>query len=205
MRASWHICCVATQAERTAKMRARLLRATVRCLVQLGYTGTSTTEVCRRAKVSRGAQLHHFPTKAELVAAAVEQVFVDRINEFQKLVERMAQAPSLELASFIDPLWDVYRGDPFYAWLELLVAARTDPSLRRHVHRVDVVFTERAEAVCTLVLGSRLREPGDARAVTRLILATLDGLGSHSIVEPNKRLPHEVLAVLARLGTRPVV
>ena len=44
-------------------MRARLLEATVELLVERGYAGTSTTLVSERAGVSRGAQLHHFPTK----------------------------------------------------------------------------------------------------------------------------------------------
>ena len=55
-------------------MRARLLEATVELLVEKGYAGTSTTLVSERAGVSRGAQLHHFPTKQDLVVAAVEHV-----------------------------------------------------------------------------------------------------------------------------------
>ena len=55
-------------------MRARLLEATVDCLVERGFAGTSTTLVSERAGVSRGAQLHHFPTKNTLVVAAVEHL-----------------------------------------------------------------------------------------------------------------------------------
>ena len=59
------------QADRTRAMRARLLEATVELLVERGFAGTSTTLVSERAGVSRGAQLHHFPTKNDLVVAAV--------------------------------------------------------------------------------------------------------------------------------------
>ena len=62
------------QEERTRVMRQRLLDATVECLVERGWSGTSTTLVSQRAGVSRGAQLHHFPTKAALVLAAVEHL-----------------------------------------------------------------------------------------------------------------------------------
>ena len=48
-------------------MRQRLLEACVECLVERGWSGTSTTLVSQRAGVSRGAQLHHFPTKNDLV------------------------------------------------------------------------------------------------------------------------------------------
>ena len=58
-----------TQEERTAAMRERLLNATVECLYELGYAKTTTTAIVERAGVSRGAQLHHFPTKADLAIA----------------------------------------------------------------------------------------------------------------------------------------
>jgi AcrR family transcriptional regulator len=192
---------VATQAERTAKMRARLLRATVRTLVQLGYKRTTTIEICRRAKVSRGAQLHHFPTKAELVAVAVEQVFSDRMSELQGVVERVARG-ELDLHGLIEGVWVDYKGPAFYAWLELVVAARTDPHLRQHVRKVDARFTQRAEMFATLALANRVRGPRDTAAATRLALALLEGLALHHIVVGDERLPLDVLALLARLSSR---
>ena len=62
------------QEERTRAMRARLLDATVELLAERGFAGTSTTLVSQRAGVSRGAQLHHFPAKNDLVVAAVEHI-----------------------------------------------------------------------------------------------------------------------------------
>ena len=54
--------------------RAKLMAAVVECLVEVGWAGTTTTLVSQRAGVSRGAQLHHFATRGELVAAAVEHL-----------------------------------------------------------------------------------------------------------------------------------
>src|SRR5512139_2747798 len=68
-----------TQEERRAETRARLLDATTACLADLGWAGLSTTEVARRAGVSRGAQQHHYPTKMVLVAAALEHL-VDQLR-----------------------------------------------------------------------------------------------------------------------------
>ena len=59
---------------RTAATRAKLLKATIDCLYELGYHQTSTVVVTERAKVSRGAMLHHFPTKADLMMAASEHI-----------------------------------------------------------------------------------------------------------------------------------
>jgi AcrR family transcriptional regulator len=52
-------------------MRHALLEAAVDSLVELGFARTTTLEVQRRAGVSRGALLHHFPSKAELLVATI--------------------------------------------------------------------------------------------------------------------------------------
>jgi AcrR family transcriptional regulator len=60
-----------TQAQRRDEMRRVLLDAAVDSLVEHGFAGTTTLEVQRRAGVSRGALLHHFPSKAELLVATI--------------------------------------------------------------------------------------------------------------------------------------
>lgn len=122
-------------------MRARLLDATIDCLSERGYARTTTTEIAERAGVSRGAQLHHFPTKAELVTTAVEHLFARRDAEFReafaKLPADRARGPAA-----VELLWSIMRGPTFYAWLELVVAARTDPDLLASVQRIGARFTD---------------------------------------------------------------
>lgn len=120
-----------TQRERRESARARLLDATVECLVELGWTGTSTTEVARRAGLSRGAQQHHYRTKSELVAAAAEHLLRRQQVEFEQAFAALPP-DRRDAASALDLLWEVYRGPTFTALLELGVAARTNPDLRRH-------------------------------------------------------------------------
>jgi len=137
---------MATQAERTAVTRAKLLDATAQCLAELGYGRTSTTEICRRAGVSRGAQIHHFPTKAELVSAALDDVFERRVDEFRTLVQTLPNGPErIDLA--IDVLWSVFQGETFAAWFELATAARTDPELQSRVSTVSRAMGERIREV----------------------------------------------------------
>ncbi len=40
-------------------------------LIERGYGGTSTPEVCRRAGVARGAQLHHYPPRSRDALPAI--------------------------------------------------------------------------------------------------------------------------------------
>ena len=118
-----------TQEERTAAMRARLLDATIESLIDLGYSATTTTVIADRAGVSRGAQLHHFPTKAELVAAAVEHLAQKMGHELVRDAHKHG-GKNLQMSDVVDALWARYQSPLFLAWLELAVAARTDDDLR---------------------------------------------------------------------------
>jgi AcrR family transcriptional regulator len=145
-----------TQEERSAETRARLLDATIACLVEVGYARTTTTEVADRAGVSRGAQLHHFPTKEELVLAAVEHLFARRVDEFRRAFAKVPPTTDRAVAA-IDLLWKMIGADTFYAWLELAVAGRTDATLGRRVRElgsrtaveVERVFRELFDAPTT--------------------------------------------------------
>lgn len=126
-----------TQEERSAHTRSRLLDATVESLIEVGYARTTTTEVCDRAGLSRGAQLHHFPTKAELVVAAVAHLAERRFGEMFMEAKRLAQASRDPLEAALDLIWASFQGPLFHAALELWVAARTDVELHASLYRLE--------------------------------------------------------------------
>jgi len=131
------------QEERSAETRQRLMDATVECLFERGYAGTTTTEIATRAGVSRGAQLHHFPKKDELVVSALEHVFNLRLNQMRKTVaQRPTGSRETRLIAMVDALWPIFKGPTFYAWLELVVASRTDPALNEAVREASERFAE---------------------------------------------------------------
>jgi AcrR family transcriptional regulator len=190
---------MATQAERSAATCERLLDATIACLVERGYKATSLPEICRRAGVSRGAQLHHYATKEELVAAAVDHLFARRLRELETRLSRHAGS-ALDLPKIASMLWSVYTGDTFYAWLELVVAARTNATLRRYMAGVDARFAERAERLTRAVLLPHVGDQAEVAARTRLILAIFDGLATHAILTEDPSLPRRALRIAADAG-----
>ena len=127
-----------TQEERSSTTRAALLDATIESLIDVGYARTTTTGVAERAGVSRGAQLHHFPTKAELVLAAVAHLAARSGEELRKRAALLArrEAPH-RIEPLLDLIWESFSGPLFAAALELWVAARTDPELHRRVYELE--------------------------------------------------------------------
>lgn len=125
-----------TQAERREQTRTALLDATVECLIELGYARSSVQEICARAGVSKGAQQHHFSTKAELMAAAIEHL-TDRIQV--EIVANWATLPKglRFIDEGVDLIWQGFSGTLSAAVMELWVAARTDPELRAAMLPVD--------------------------------------------------------------------
>ena len=163
------------QTERTRAMRQRLLEATIDCLVERGWSGTSTTLVSQRAGVSRGAQLHHFPTKSDLVLAAIEHLSAARQEELVARSDGLPRGP-LRTRAVLEMLGEQFTGPLFLAALELWVAARTDPSLRDAVGELEARVGRDAHRHTVEALGVDEGVPGSRE----LVQATLDlvrGLG----------------------------
>src|SRR5215211_2132578 len=102
--------------ERSRVTRLRLMGAAVDCLVEYGWAGTTTTVVAERAGVSRGAQLHHYPTRAELVVAAVEHVGRALVDLMLDAAKDLPSGPQ-RTEAVLQLLGDFYSGPLFVAAL----------------------------------------------------------------------------------------
>jgi AcrR family transcriptional regulator len=116
------------QAQKSAATRTRIVEAAVRCLVDLGYGGTTTTAIAARAGLSRGAMLHHFPSKIDVVRAAVGHLHAKRLKAFRKALQRLP-AGGDRVRQALEAYWAHVRHPMFVAFVELSVAARTDREL----------------------------------------------------------------------------
>ncbi len=186
------------QQDRSRATQRRLLDATVDCLVEVGWAGTTTTLVAERAGVSRGAQLHHYPTKAALVLAAVAHL-IDRRGE--ELKAEAATFPTLPLRERVDRVVDLlaalFTGPLFVAALELWVAARTDPALREALVPVEAHFGRDVHRLAVQLLGADESRPG----VRQTVQATLDllrGLGVANLLTDDTQRRQALLSVWKR-------
>ena len=185
------------QEERTRAMRARLLEATVDCLVEHGFARTSTTLVSDRAGVSRGAQLHHFPTKNDLVVAAVAHLTEVRGAELAAAAARLPAGPRRTRA-VLQMLGDHFASPVFTAALELWVAARTDPALLAAVSPLEQRVGRDTHRLTVELLGADESRPG----VRELVQATLDlvrGLGLATTITDDTQRRARILDEWARV------
>jgi AcrR family transcriptional regulator len=188
-----------TQDERSATTRALLLDATIDCLFDLGWAGTTTTEIAERAGVSRGAQLHHFPTKKELVATAVERLLERRLEEFRHgfatLPEEVDRAKAV-----VDLLWSMFSGPVFYAWLELLLASRTDPSLRKTCEEINRRFGEGARRAFREVWPPPPGQEAAYDIAPKFALTLMQGLALEKVAGESEERIRTMLRVLKNLA-----
>ena len=185
------------QGERTRAMRQRLLEATVELLVERGWSGTSTTLVSKRAGVSRGAQLHHFPTKDALVLAAVEHLSEVRGQELADAATRLPTGPHRTRA-VLEMLAEHFTSPVFTAALELWVAARTDPNLHAAVGPLEQRIGREIHRRTVELLGADEGQPG----VRELVQATLDlarGLGLANTISDDTARRGRILDQWARV------
>ncbi|HEY5147339.1 MAG TPA: TetR/AcrR family transcriptional regulator [Polyangiaceae bacterium] len=194
-----------TQQERSAAMRLRLLDAAVDCLHDLGYSGTTTIEVAARAGVSRGAQLHHFPTKERLVTEAVRHILAKRLQEFRDAFASLPDGADKPGAA-LDIVWEKLSGRVFYAWLELVVASRTDPALHEVVVEIAGQFLDEVQATAREFFESNDSGIFSLEIAPAFAFAAMQGLALDRIVWPadDGRLDRvlKALRVLATLVLR---
>ncbi|GAA3219908.1 TetR/AcrR family transcriptional regulator [Actinocorallia longicatena] len=174
-----------TQEERTATTRRALLDATVACLVEHGYQGTTTTRVVERAGVSRGAQVHHFPTKNDLVLAAVQHLAEKRAEAFVASGLAALKASDDWIGDALDLIWEVHQGALFEASMELWMAARTDPELREQVAAFERGVTATFVELCRTFLGDRA-DDRQTRDDLYVVLETVRGLRLLTFVHPGE-------------------
>lgn len=181
-----------TQAERSETTRRKLIEAALVLLRERGYGGLRTNEVSERAGVSRGAQLHHFPTKYELILAAFRH-----LNE-QMLVESRRRAAAAHrsidpVAEAIDDAKDFFFSDYFFVSLAITMGDARDEDLRRHTVPMsrDARFAVEKMWLETLVKHGMTRRL--ASDILQLTLSIVRGLAVRTLIDRNPKRFDELL------------
>lgn len=134
------------QARKSASTRLQIMDAALDCLTEVGYTATSTTMVAERARVSRGAMLHHYPSRSEMVRAAIEHLHAKRLRAFRAAAASVP-AGAGRLRRVLEEYWQQIRHPLYRVFIELAVLSRSDTELARILAPVQRAFDREIQRV----------------------------------------------------------
>lgn len=186
-----------TQAERSEETKRRLIEATIDLLVERGYARLTVADIARRAGVSNGARVHHFPTKEALVVAANERAYDDAI----KLGTQRARSASRSrnpVASLIADLGSLYFGRFFQGSLDSMIAARTDRRLARRLHPIVGRYHQEMRDLWTRALEEAGYSAKDAAMLYEAILGIVRGMALKSTWRPDPRDSVRIVSAVAK-------
>ncbi|WP_395396746.1 TetR/AcrR family transcriptional regulator [Novosphingobium sp. BL-8A] len=183
-----------TQEERTAQTRLALIEAAISAIHEMGYTGTNTATIAERAGVSRGAMLHHFGTRAALMAEVVRHVFEGEMAEYEET--RLATGLGDRLDDWPKLLWSVLGRPSGLAVLEILQATRSDAELAASVVPMQEAVERSALQVMQGAFGGN---EVLARSVMRLMVWSVRGLSIAERYLPHREENEAAIALLSQL------
>lgn len=164
-----------TQEERSSDTQERILRAALTCIETKGLQNASTHDIARSADVSRGAMLHHFPTRSILLEAAFSLL----LEEEAALIERFSQKLTRDgssLKSLIDFIWERYSGPLFGVTMDYLALARVDDETMKAVVPGASRYIETLDAIWDKCLENAAVGPAEKRALMNQTMFIVRGM-----------------------------
>ncbi|MDB5444518.1 MAG: hypothetical protein JWP86_872 [Phenylobacterium sp.] len=187
-----------TQAERSAETQRKLIDAAIAVLHRVGYGATTTGLIAEEAGVSRGAMLHQYPTKVDLMLAVVSEVYGRETEEYRR---RGAMAsPRDRFFQFPDLMWDVLTRPSAMAVLEIMMGSRSDPDLASRL----VPLERQIEATSQATVDQILKDGGfpdlpEMNAMRRLFVAAVRGLSIDLMLVKDRKELEAAIELLKRL------
>lgn len=184
-----------SQAERSAGTRQLLLDAAIATLHEQGYAATTTILVAEKAGVSRGAMLHQFRTKADLMTYVVEAVFEEELDRYDEKLGEIAD-PQKKLLAYPQIVWEVLSRPSGVAVLEILQGSRSDAELAQKLAPVQDRIEHEA-----LERGGVAFKAGERSAVAlmRLIVWAVRGLSVAQVLAPEPASVVDSVKLLRKL------
>lgn len=182
-----------TQQERSSETRDKLLQSTIEVLIERGYNGLSLAQVHERAGLSSGARVHHYRTKADLVIAATAFAYEKAIEAGRHLAEK-SFVDSDPLAGFIADSRTIYFDWPFIVALEILVPARTDPTLAAKIKPIMERYRNTTNETWRAVFCNAGFSTKEADKILNLTLNLIRGMAINSVWQSDPQHYEEILA-----------
>lgn len=169
-----------TQAERSRETQTRILKAAANLIRKRGYARFRTMDVADEAGLSRGAQLHHFPTKDALVVATLRYVF----EQAQALSRRRASAvnrPRDLIEAVIADAREFFFSEHFMVAIDIVLSTSTDQSVRKQILEISRKARRPVETAWTEALVDSGVPAALASDLVALTLALVRGMALRTL------------------------
>lgn len=186
---------------RSRNTREKLIVAALDCIAELGFHGATMDIIVARAGVSRGAQVHHFPTKLTLITEAFDWMlnsFVVDLRHRMESIRMRDEAPN-ELFKY---LWETYfSAQLFSVTMELVVQAKTNAELRSELIPIAERFHQNIDDCWYLLCRESGAPDNKLLLALNLTMSLLRGMGFQRVLwdrpEYFRQLLDEWLAILS--------
>ncbi len=112
--------------ERAARTRLEIMEAAITLFARRGILATTMAELAKAIRMTPGALYWHFPTKEDLLLAAIEELHGRYVNEFKELlIERFKMTAHEQLRAFIGRTVQFLRYNREYGIFFGMVAAES--------------------------------------------------------------------------------
>ncbi|WP_249978638.1 TetR/AcrR family transcriptional regulator [Vreelandella olivaria] len=180
------------QEERSRQTQARVTQATLECILEKGIRATSTVDIARQAGVSRGALVHHYPSKTLLMQAALEDLLSREVESVRHMAAQV-KAGELNFDSLLKALHEHFKGDLYMVTLEYLTNARTDPDIMKVLVPLAARFNDSLEQIWEQLVASSEHTSHQNRVALNATLCMMRGMGAQSIWRDDPELYHDML------------
>jgi AcrR family transcriptional regulator len=165
-----------SQQERRESTIAKLITATIECLIEHGYRDTSIGRICDRAGISHGGLFRHFSSRIELISAATFEIGRRNLAMFEKLTDGPKNKGEL-IENMVLYSRREARSPMTCAWREVLVAARTNSELRGGIRPAIQTFED-----AIMDFAAKLPNgPKDKKAFGALLLSIIHMFDSEAV------------------------
>lgn len=141
---------------KSGETRTRILDAAIQSLVSDGYPRLSIAAVAKRAGLTRATVIYHFANREALLEAVATHLLDKRNLVYWEAVRDVPEGTD-QIAIFVETYWQQVDGDLFVAFVELLVAARTDAALARLLDPLLERFDEQRSQHSRMIFSHEMR------------------------------------------------
>lgn len=185
-------------AERSAAMRKRLIDAAIDCLGRLGYGATTLQVVTDAAGVSRGAVLHHFPNKVDLMIAVAEYAAGKQNRHVARLLANTKPGMDRYLAITM-ATWDAMTKPAAIALLEIMMGSRSDKELGARFPAVIASLEKyQREGVWEQAQSAGITDKATIEAMVHLHNAAMRGLALELMFSRDEKKAASAMKLLVR-------